>query len=177
MKLVLLVLVIVSVAVIGVMLKRGQNQTPVQKDGGYITAMTQGLSRAREINQQSYTVDLNGQGFTALPTEFFEGKENVRVLDVSQNSLTGALPAEIRKIEQLRTLDASENSLTGIPAEIGQLKYLEIIDFSNNQINTFPQEIANLKGTLKTLDVRGNPFSQESIAELKKMLPDTEVIF
>jgi Leucine-rich repeat (LRR) protein len=98
-------------------------------------------------------------------------------LNVSNNYLTGALPAEINKLRNLRVLNASNNRLTGIPAEIGQLTKLETVNFSRNNINSMPNEIANLKNTLKTLDLSNNNYSPEYQAKIKKMLPLTDIIF
>ncbi|MBI3671674.1 hypothetical protein HY249_02675 [Candidatus Azambacteria bacterium] len=67
--------------------------------------------------------------------------------------------------------------LTGIPAEIGQLKYLESLDLSFNKIDTMPNEIENIKGNLKILNLKGNLYSQESIKEIQKKLPNTQIIY
>lgn len=157
-------------------------QEPCREKGsggveGYVDTLTKGLEQAKDINRQSYTVDVSGQGLTSLSTEFFEGKGNVKIFDVSGNALTGALPAEIRKMENLEELDASDNDLTGIPAEIGQMKRIQRIDFSSNNINTYPNEFANIKNNLKSLNLTGNPFTPAQIAELQAMLPNTEISF
>jgi Leucine-rich repeat (LRR) protein len=144
---------------------------------GYVDTLTKGLEQAKDINRQSYTVDLSGQGLTSLSTEYFEGKQEVKVFNVSNNALTGALPAEIRKMESLEELNASNNDLTGIPAEIGQMKRIQRINFSGNRINTYPNEFANIKNNLKSLNLTGNPFTPAQIAELQAMLPNTEIIF
>lgn len=98
-------------------------------------------------------------------------------LDISNNKLTGALPAEIRKMTGLKIVRASNNQLTGIPAEIGQLGQLQELDFSYNQINTYPNEIANLKNNLKVLKLTGNTFTADQIGELRGLLPNTTIEF
>lgn len=134
------------------------------------------LNKAKELNADSYTWDLSGQGLTSLPTELFTDRDNVKIFAVSGNKLTGALPAEIRLLTSLEKLDASNNNLTGIPAEIGQLDKIREIDFSNNDIDTFPNEIINLADTLVTLNLRGNKFSPEQLEALQVMLPGTDII-
>lgn len=123
------------------------------------------------------TLDVSGQNLTRLTAEFFNDNPGVEILDVSDNKLTGALPAEIRKMTGLKIVRASKNQLTGIPAEIGQLSKLQELDFSDNQINTYPNEIANLKNNLKVLKLTGNTFTEAQIAKLQKLLPETEIEF
>ncbi len=123
------------------------------------------------------TLDVSGQNLTTLTAEFFNNNPGVVTLDVSNNKLTGALPAEIRKMSGLKIVRASRNQLTGIPAEIGQLGQLQELDFSYNQINTYPNELANLKNNLKVLKLTGNTFTPDQIGALRALLPNTEVVF
>ena len=96
-------------------------------------------------------------------------------LDVSGNNLTGALPAEIRKLQKLKILKARNNKMTGVPAEIGQLSKLEILDLSNNQLTGLPYELGNLKN-LKTFNLSGNNYSTLDLDRIRKDLPQTEFI-
>jgi Leucine-rich repeat (LRR) protein len=135
------------------------------------------IIKNKDINQNSSLVlDLSGKGLTSLPSEI-GNYSYIYELNVSNNSLTGALPAEIRKMQDLRVLNASHNKLTGIPAEIGQLKSLEEADFSYNQIDTMPNEIENIKGNLKVLNLTGNTYTQEAINNIKAKLPNTQVVY
>lgn len=77
-----------------------------------------------KISQKSTTLDLSNQ--------------NLEVLNISDNNLRGALPAEIRNLRNLKVLNASNNQMTGVPAEIGQLAELEVLDLSNNQLTGLP---------------------------------------
>jgi len=147
----------------------------------------------------SATVDLSGKGLTEFPKNILSNR-NIKKLVLSNNSLkslpseigeltnleelyldnnllTGALPAEIRKMPKLRILDAHKNNLTGLPAEIGQLKNLQIVNFSDNGIDTMPNEIANIKGNLQVFNLSGNKYSLESIRKIEDMLPNTQVIY
>ena len=50
----------------------------------------------------------------------------VTVLDLSENQLTGPIPAALGDLTNLERLDLSDNELTGpIPAELGGLSNLE----------------------------------------------------
>ncbi|HLC83818.1 MAG TPA: leucine-rich repeat domain-containing protein, partial [Bacteroidia bacterium] len=103
-------------------------------------------------------------------------KTGLEELDISNNNLTGSLPAEIRLLQKLRVLDASDNNMTGVPAEVGQLANLEILDLSNNQLTGLPYELGNLKN-LKTLNLAGNDYSEQDLEIIKQGLPaDVEII-
>ncbi len=121
------------------------------------------------------SIMLAGKGLREVPKDLLDNS-SVVLLDVSNNNLTGALPAEIRKLTNLITLNAANNAMTGIPAEIGQLNKLEYADFSNNQLSGLPSEIGNLRN-LKTLDLRGNPnISQQDLSGIKAKLPNTSIL-
>lgn len=120
--------------------------------------------------------DLNyaNQGLTHFPKDALNHTDAVS-LNLSGNSLTGALPAEIRKLTNLQTLDVSNNRMTGIPAEIGQLKNLETLNYANNQITGLPMELGNLT-QLQTLDLRGNPnVSQQDLSRVRAKLTSTDI--
>ncbi len=121
------------------------------------------------------TIDLSSKGLTQIDKDILDDS-SVGTLDVSGNSLTGALPGEIRKLTNLEVLDASDNNMTGIPAEIGQLSKLRVANFANNNITGLPNEIGNLKN-LETLDLRGNPnVSNQDLSLIKSKIPKANVL-
>lgn len=123
----------------------------------------------------SNTIDLSGQGLATINKNILDNS-SVTTLDVSDNNLTGALPAEIRKLTNLRVLNASDNKMTGIPAEIGQLSKLQIANFANNDISNLPLEIGNLRN-LETLNLRGNPkVSSYDVNQIKNKIPNVKII-
>ncbi|KKU10403.1 MAG: Leucine-rich repeat-containing protein 40 [Parcubacteria group bacterium GW2011_GWB1_46_8] len=125
------------------------------------------------IGLGEYT-NLSGKGLTEFPMGILK-QTSMEELDLSDNQLTGAFPAEIKNLANLKVLRASNNRLTGIPAEIGQITQLEILDFSFNQITGLPNEIANLKN-LKVLNLRGNIPSQQDMDYILRALPDLKII-
>ncbi len=119
-------------------------------------------------------LDLSGKGLLKVPSEVFS-MESLEELNLSNNKLSGALPAEIRKLKSLRILRAENNQMTGLPAEIGQLTKLEVIDVSGNQLIGLPYELANLKN-LKSFDLAGNNYSKLDFEIISKEMPNTTFI-
>ena len=120
------------------------------------------------------SVDYSNHNLSHFPKEVL-GNTAVETLNLSNNNLTGALPAEIRQLQNLQELNVSNNKMTGIPAEIGQLKKLQILNYANNSITGLPMELGNLS-QLKVLDLSGNPnLSQKDLAAIKQRLPNTQI--
>ncbi len=120
-------------------------------------------------------LNLSGQNLSKVPDSVFN-QTNLTELNVSNNKLTGALQAEIRKLANLRVLNASNNQMTGVPAEVGQLSKLEVLNLANNQLTGLPYELGNLKN-LKTLNLSGNNYAEQDLAIIKKSLPaDVKII-
>ena len=54
-------------------------------------------------------------------------------LNLSDNNLTGSIPAELGNLDNLTWLDLSDNNLTGlIPTELGDLDYIEALGLEGN---------------------------------------------
>jgi Leucine-rich repeat (LRR) protein len=119
-------------------------------------------------------LNLSNQGLTSVPQSVFSNK-NVTELNLANNALSGALPGEVRFLENLTVLNLSNNQFTGVPAEIGQLKNLEVLDLSNNEITGLPNELGNLRN-LKILKLTGNQYSSADLEGIKKNLPSSVVI-
>ena len=126
------------------------------------------------VNSIRGVLDLHGQGLTKAPAYIFD-RTDITELDLSHNSLEGALQAEVRHLQNLKVLDLSDNKFTVVPAEIGQLKDLEVLDLSNNLLTGLPYELGNLS-KLKLLDLSGNEYSEMDLLNIRKRLPSSAVI-
>lgn len=100
---------------------------------------------------------------------------SLRRLDVSNNNLT-ALPATIGKLDSLVYLLLNRNRIEALPAEIGDMSSLEEIELWDNELSIVPDEIRNLR-RLKMLELRGILFSPDEQDRIRKLLPETDVLF
>ena len=91
----------------------------------------------------------------------------VITLVLSNNNLTGSIPAEIGKLSNLDVLLLQRNQLTGsIPAEIGNLSELAWLFLQVNQLSgSIPTEIGNLSN-LAHLGLGGNQLTGSIPAEI-----------
>ncbi|KAK4569236.1 hypothetical protein RGQ29_004581, partial [Quercus rubra] len=70
----------------------------------------------------------------------------VKIINLSNNNLSGEIPEEVMHLKGLQSLDLSFNILTGsIPENIGDMGLVESIDFSSNQLSgQIPQSMSSL---------------------------------
>lgn len=133
-----------------------------------------------EAEKESYidtktTLDLSNTGLDKLPY-YVLSRSNLEILNIADNNIDGALPAEIKNLKNLKRLDASNNSMTGVPAEIGQMSNLEYLDLSNNNLTGLPYELGNLSA-LKELNIAGNNYAQQDLDIIEsKLHGDVKII-
>ena len=114
----------------------------------------------------------NNNWLSDLPISEWSGvttDDNGRVTDLylSQNQLTGPIPAELGNLSNLQDLSLWGNQLTGpIPAELGNLSNLQWLSLPENQLSgPIPAELGNL-ANLTGLSLGFNQLSGELPPEL-----------
>lgn len=147
-------------------------KTPITTD---VNPTPENVEKQNSVNTDKNILDLSNQGLEKLPAYVLK-MSNLEELNISNNQISGALPAEIHDLRNLRVLDVSDNLMTGVPAEVGQLQNLEVLNLSNNKLTGLPNELGNLK-KLRVLNLSGNNYSQQDLEVIKKGLaPDVEII-
>ncbi|KAL4601736.1 hypothetical protein ACB092_10G003100 [Castanea dentata] len=84
--------------------------------------------------------------FKGKALEYSTTLQLVKIVDLSNNNLSGEIPEEVTRLKGLQSLNFSFNILTGrIPEKIGDLGSVESIDFSSNQLyGQIPQSMSSL---------------------------------
>lgn len=119
----------------------------------------------------------NNQLTGALPASIgnFSG---VQKLLLDGNRFSGSIPPEIGKLQQLSKIDFSSNRFSGeIPAEISKCKLLTFVDLSRNQLSgQIPTEITGMR-ILNYLNISRNHLSGSIPGSISTMQSLTSVDF
>jgi len=168
----LLLVFVGLVMVVGIGYVALEDTTPAAEQA--IDSVTNNPPPAPATEREGVTLDLSGQDLTQVPSYIFD-RPATETLDLSDNDLTGSLPAEVRHLQNLRVLNLANNNFTGVPAEIGQLGNLEVLDLSINNLTGLPYELGDLSN-LKTLNLSGNQYAAQDLAIISAQLPQAVVI-
>ncbi|KAI2703240.1 hypothetical protein CBS147317_4107 [Penicillium roqueforti] len=113
-------------------------------------------------------LDLHGNILKSLPIGL-RRLQNLRTLNLSNNSLTMANIETIAEIKSLTDLKLANNELQGeLSAVIGRLPNLEFLDLRGNTLTKLPKELVGLS-SLRTLDVSENKFTSLPFEVLSKL--------
>ncbi|PWZ44655.1 Inactive LRR receptor-like serine/threonine-protein kinase BIR2 [Zea mays] len=129
-------------------------------------------------NKLEWTFNNNTEGSICfqcfgLKGEFPDGLENcgsMTLLDLSSNSLSGPIPADIsRRVPFVTNLDLSFNSFLGeIPEALANCSYLNIVNLQHNKLTgTIPVQLAALS-RLAQFNVADNQLSGQIPSSLSK---------
>ena len=96
--------------------------------------------------------------------------ENMKEMDFQKNRLTGSIPSEMGQLSRLTYLDIQDNNLKGeIPAELGQLEKLEHLYLAGNLLSgEIPAELGQLENLL-ALNLYQNRLSGSIPSELGRL--------
>lgn len=127
--------------------------------GGTFPAEILALSQLRNLTLEG------GRTSGNIPEEWGSGVwsgDNLQVLDLDQNRLTGTLNDNLFNLDSLKVLDIDENRLEGtLSGRVGNLVDLVFVEFEENRFEgRIPASFGNLK-KLRTATFRGNDFRGE----------------
>ncbi|MCO5596079.1 hypothetical protein L7F22_050137 [Adiantum nelumboides] len=111
------------------------------------------------LNIQNFLASGNNLTGT-IPSDFEAACTSLTVLSLSQNFLTGNIPASLSSCEKLIAIQLQHNQLTGsIPPELASIPNLEYLDLSQNYLSgEIPYQFQNLT-TLEAFNVSYNNLS------------------
>ncbi|KAL2484848.1 receptor like protein 7 [Abeliophyllum distichum] len=113
-------------------------------------------------NATSYllVLDLSDNSLSGTIPNCLLSSQNLGVLNIGRNILSGAIPDTFSPSCGLRTLDLRRNNLSGqIPGSLANCKLLEVVNVGNNYIeDIFPCMLKN-SSSLRVLVLRSNRFN------------------
>lgn len=86
-----------------------------------------------------------------------------------------SIPTQIKKFKNLKLLSVLNNNVNNLPVELGNLTSLQTLYVDINPISTLLPTIGKLKH-LEKLGVGKTGISESEIAQIKKLLPNCEVL-
>lgn len=132
-------------------------------------------SMADALKEPTKVFKLSLSGVQTVPADVTK-LPNLQVLIVSGTQVD--LKQVISQISGLpiQELYVRESQLSSLPPEIVSLKNLKQLDLSFNKYTTLPAELSQLV-KLQTLNLLENQFGDAEKDKVKKMLPNTKVLF
>ena len=172
------------------------NPGPVQDCSALLTAREtlEGIAGDLDWSQDTTIMDWEGlrmDGATRrvtmllLPDEDLDGTipailgqmDDLRRVDLDENSLTGPIPSELANLDRLTHLYLHDNNLSGtIPTGLGALDQLQVLYIENNGFTgSIPTELAQMD-RLRLLTLGGNRLTGSIPGELGNIMTLKELI-
>ena len=136
----------------------------VASDAAALAALYEAANGANWKNNDNW---LSGRPIGEWHGVTTDRNDRVTELDLSENRLTGSIPAELGSLSNLTLLYLWGNNLSGeIPPELGNLTHLELLSLAENRLTgSIPAELGSLSN-LTLLYLWGNNLSGEIPPEL-----------
>ncbi|TKY73915.1 inactive receptor kinase [Spatholobus suberectus] len=124
------------------------------------------------LSGNQFTGPLLLQGSGASELLLMRPSQPMEYLDVSNNSLEGALLSEIARMGGLKLLNLARNGFSGqLPNELNKLSYLEYLDLSNNKFTgNIPDKLSS---SLTVFNVSNNDLSGRVPDNLRRFSPSS----
>lgn len=133
-------------------------------------------SNGLQIPDDASNLSFNSCRLDAIPRELYSLKKLTQ-LSLSDNKIETADLSGFTSAAKLEWLDLSNNRLTEFNGDFAKMKNLEYLDLSGNtRLKTLPAGMEKLK-SLKVLNLSNCNLPFETISNLVRKLPDTQVIF
>jgi hypothetical protein len=110
----------------------------------------------------------------------FFGKSKTLTEIILTESTIRLLPDNISKIPSIVTIDLSYNpelNLKQLFKTLSKLPNIKTLSLVECNLTTFPDEIAGLKTSLRELNLNWNKISETERTRLKKLLPNTKIVY
>ncbi len=113
-----------------------------------------------------------------LPQNFFDNFKSLETLEIFKNNLTSLSENIFKNLFNLKSLWLGENQLSNLPSNIFKgLHNLEELSLGGCKLTSLPENIFSDLKNLKELYLHDNPLTEKDKEIIKKVLPNTKIIF
>lgn len=140
-----------------------------------LSAAKEYTSLADALKEPDKVIKLSLSGIQTIPAEVAK-LPNLQVLIISGTQVDLKQVISMISALPIQELYVRESQLSVLPSEITKLSNLKQLDLSFNKYTSLPAEMSQL-GKLQTLNLLENQFPDAEKDKVKKMLPNTKVLF
>jgi Leucine-rich repeat (LRR) protein len=126
------------------------------------------------ISEKVRNLSLSNNKFSDVPSGLYR-LTGLQYLDLSGNKIKD-VGMGITSLQNLRYLNLADNKIREIEPGISEMQSLEILNLENNRLKELPPGLCQLKN-LRVLNLNGNRLEIETIMNLVKCLPETNITF
>ncbi|XP_060710407.1 leucine-rich repeat-containing protein 20-like [Hemiscyllium ocellatum] len=108
-----------------------------------------------------HIISLENNELKSISGEFMTNFNQLRELNLAGNNLNH-LPDEVKSLTHLTSINLARNKFSVFPHQLTELTTLETINLEENQIAEIPVDSLASMPSLKSLNMKSNPFSSDS---------------